>query len=163
MSRLCHKQMRIFHGSSLRHQAAISSSWQSRRCWSTTAYSSGKTLLISQLTSISRGRSTIHHLWTRVVAVTALLYVSKYKCIIRETRATLPHRPIDQRAVHKAGRKFKEFLKTGIDRLSPRVCCRPFFGTQCTFSFPKESQGTPLTCGNSMMLSTVWWSHVERN
>ena len=31
-----------------------------------------KALLISQLTPISRGRSTIRHLWTRVVAVTAL-------------------------------------------------------------------------------------------
>src|SRR6218665_804089 len=41
------------------------------RCWSATAYSSGFNLLISQLTSISRGRSTIRHLWTRVIAVSS--------------------------------------------------------------------------------------------
>jgi len=51
----------FFHGSSLRHQTATSSSWWSRRCWSTTVYSSGKALLISQLASVSRGRSTICH------------------------------------------------------------------------------------------------------
>src|SRR6218665_3760228 len=32
----------------------------------------GKLPLISQLTSISRGRSTIRHTWTRCVAVTAM-------------------------------------------------------------------------------------------
>src|SRR6218665_1076003 len=33
-------------------------------------------LLISQLTSISRGRSTIRHLWTRVIAVSSATQVS---------------------------------------------------------------------------------------
>jgi len=41
--------------------------------WSMTTYLSGKALLISQLTSISRGRSTIWCLWAWVVAVTTLL------------------------------------------------------------------------------------------
>jgi len=75
MSQLCRGQLRISHGSSLRHQVATYWSWYRRRCWSVTAYSSGKTLLILQLTSISRGRSTIRHLWTRMVAV-AILYRS---------------------------------------------------------------------------------------
>jgi len=42
--------------------------WWPCRCWSATAYSSGRSPLIS----ISRGRSPISHLGTQMVAVTAL-------------------------------------------------------------------------------------------
>jgi len=43
--------------------------WWPCRCWSATAYSSGRNPLISQLTSISRGRSPIRRLGTRWMAV----------------------------------------------------------------------------------------------
>ena len=43
--------------------------WWPCRCWSATAYSSGRNPLNSQLTSISRGRSPIRRLGTRWMAV----------------------------------------------------------------------------------------------
>ena len=55
-------------------QTVTSSSWHSRRrCSSVTRlFIWKKNLLISRLTYISKGCFTIHHLWMRMVAVTAL-------------------------------------------------------------------------------------------